>query len=369
MDKKSSPLLIFIIKFVIFATAASAFGAYPADPSSNWDWKDDTGCGYSGVSDIACAFNAARTHENTELGTSLTSIDMPDQSTWNAMSNGEKALWLINEERVDRGVHPLEDIETNVENVAQTYADYLLANDAWGHYEDGNDPWERLRNNSTIGACYDYLSVAENLAVFVSDWSISLPIERSVYNWMYADAGLPDWGHRHAILWYSYNDNGGDAGEEGFLGIGLASGGPYKGPFPKTYANAEIIVMNVFDPCSTWDYEEPPEGPIVYVSEDGNCGGLPDCHDTIQSAVESVAGALDVTIKVEQGDYLENYDPPSLKNIIVDEEVSLIIGYDVNDPAYTNYSTLPTLITAGSRDAPTMTIQKGLVTFWNVVLQ
>ena len=31
-------------------------------------------------------------------------------------------------------------------------------------------------------------------------------------------------------------------------------GGPYQGPFSQPYNFAELIVMNVFDPCSAWDY-------------------------------------------------------------------------------------------------------------------
>ncbi len=65
------------------------------------------------------------------------------------------------------------------------------------------------------------------------------------------------WGHRHAILWYPYNNNSGPTGAEGFLGIGRASGGPYQGPFTSEWNFAEIIVMNVFDPCATWDYGAP----------------------------------------------------------------------------------------------------------------
>ncbi len=219
--------------------------AYPSDPTSDIGWS----AGYSGVSDIQDAFNNARAAENSQLGTSIPMLSLPSQSVWNAMSDGEKALWLINRERMDRGVDPLHGLEENVTSVAQYYADYLLDNDAWGHYEDGNSPWDRLASNSAIGACYDFLNVAENLAYFAtSGSSIDLPIERSVYIWMYDDGDCCSWGHRHAILWYPYNDNGGTGGMEGFLGIGRASG-PYD-----SWNYAEMIVMNVFDPCSGWDY-------------------------------------------------------------------------------------------------------------------
>jgi uncharacterized protein YkwD len=223
--------------------------SYPTDLTADIPWS----CGLSGRESIACAFNNARATENTQLGTTLPVLTLPIQAEWDAMDEAEKALWLINQERSDRGIDPLEQIEANVTAVAQTYADYLLDNDAWGHYEDGRSPWDRLQDNPEIGACYDTLSVAENLAVFVSTGSIPLPVERSVYMWMYDDAGS-NWGHRHAILWYPYTDNSGLPGMEGFLGIGRASGGPYEGPFADVWPSAEMIVMNVFDPCETWEY-------------------------------------------------------------------------------------------------------------------
>jgi hypothetical protein len=162
------------------------------------------------------------------------------------MSDADKALWLTNRERIDRGVDPLEGTEVNVTGVAETYANYMLDDDCWGHECDGRTPWERLADNPAIGACHDFLSVAENLAALrASGGSIPLPVEQSVYMWMYQDKAI-SWGHRHTILWYPYNDNSGGAGMEGFLGIGRASGSW------QSYPVAEIIVMNVFDPCASW---------------------------------------------------------------------------------------------------------------------
>lgn len=222
--------------------------AYPDDPTSNFSWS----AGYSGVADIQTAFNNARANENLQLGISLPMLTLPSQTEWDAISDGEKALWLINHERIDRSVHPLHGLEANVTSVAQYYAQYLMDHDAFGHSEDGHNPWERLDTNPAIGACHDLLTVAENLYAFMSGGtSIPLPVERAVYWWMYED-NASGWGHRHTILWFNYNENSGPADREGFLGIGRASGGPYQG-----YPFAEIIVMNVFDPCSTWDYAPP----------------------------------------------------------------------------------------------------------------
>lgn len=226
--------------------------AYPPDPTVDIPWS----AGTVGVADIQTTFSQARSTENTQLGTSLGPLTIPySDSAWNALSNSEKALFLINQERIARGIHPLHGVESNVTSVAQAYAAYLLANDHFDHVDlQGNDPWDRLNANATIGACHDFLSVAENLAVFVTSGNnIPLPVERSVYDWIYYDSAS-SWGHRHAVLWYPYNDNSGEAGKEGFLGIGLASGGPYQGPFSSPWNYASLVVMNVFDPCSTWNY-------------------------------------------------------------------------------------------------------------------
>ncbi len=70
---------------------------------------------------------------------------------------------------------PLHGVEENVDGVAQYYAQYLLDNNDWGHDVDGNNPWDRLDTNAAISSCRDFLSVAENLAVFVTSGS-SIPL-------------------------------------------------------------------------------------------------------------------------------------------------------------------------------------------------
>lgn len=233
-------MCVLLLVWVCLLASADSRAAYPADPTSDTDWL------YSfetKVADIQSRFNTARTNENSQLGTSVPMLAFPSQSEWDAKSDEEKALWLINRERIDRGLDPLQGLETNVTQVAADYAQYLLDTDTFSHNADGNTPWERLNNNPSIGACHDFLNVAENLVVLWGGWT--LPIERAVYMWMYDDSDS-NWGHRHAILWYPYNDNSGPQGAEGYLGIGLAAGEH------RDWPDSDIIVMNVFDPCSTW---------------------------------------------------------------------------------------------------------------------
>ena len=271
-------------------TVPLAEGAYPADPTADIAWLSS--CGYTGVSSIQCAFNNARSAENYQLGTSVPALTLPSQATWDAMSNGEKALGLINRERIDRGIGPLTDVEMNVTGVAQIYALYLLDHDVWGHTADGRTPWERLEDNPDIGACHDFLSVAENLAAFAaSGGSIPLPVERSVYMWMYEDTAA-SWGHRHTIVWYPYNDNSGSSGTEGFLGIGRASGSW------QSYPVAEIMVMNVFDPCAGWadaDGDGIPDGEDNCPMED-NPGQEEGDGDCIGDACDPEPGVYDPSV-------------------------------------------------------------------------
>ncbi|MBN2382612.1 hypothetical protein JXQ70_07000 [bacterium] len=253
--------------------------AYPTDPTSDIPWSGGT----SGVADVQSSFNNGRTVENTQLGTSLPMLTFPSQATWDTMSIGEKCLWIINNERLDRSIDAMTGIETNVTGVAQYYAQYLRDNDVFSHNADGRSPWERLEDNPTIGACYDSLSVAENLFyVVTSGSSIPLHIERALYTWLYNDS-TSSWGHRHCVLWYPYNDNSGTTGVEGFLGIGNA-GGPYLG-----WNYGEVVVMNVFDPCSIWS-----SGYDLIVTKTGSGAGTVtsdvagiDCGLTCSSTFES----------------------------------------------------------------------------------
>jgi hypothetical protein len=228
-------------------------------------------------------------------------MTLPSQTEWNNMSDGEKALWLINRERIDRGVAPLQGLEVNVGGVAQYYADYLLDNNTWGHTADGRTPWQRLSDNPAIGACQDFLSVAENIFVFVtSGSSISLPLERAIYGWLYEDGPCCGWGHRHAILWYPYNDNSGTVGSEGFLGIGRANGGPYQGPFDQPWNFAEMIVMNVFDPCSSWNDSPPAVNSITRADANPTSASSVKYNVSFSESVTGV-GTNDFTLTITGG--------------------------------------------------------------------
>ncbi len=222
----------------------------PPNLNSNISWSP---ANFNTVADIQAAFNTGRTGENTQLGSTLPAMTLPSQATWDGMSNSEKALTLINAERSARNVLPLEGVDLNVIGVAQAHANWLLANNLFQHTgSGGTSPSQRLAANPAIGGHQDFLSVSENLSAFVtSGTSIPLPVERSVYGWIYDDASSA-WGHRIACLFGPFTNNFGVAGSEGFMGIGRASGGPWSG-FGTPWNFAEIVVFNVFDPDATYN--------------------------------------------------------------------------------------------------------------------
>jgi len=228
--------------------ASASNETFPANPTADIVWIG----GNTTVAQIQTAFNNARTAENNQLGISLPNIVFPTQTVWDAKSDNEKLLWLINKERTARSCLALENFETNVTEVATSYANYLVNNNTSGHSADGKDPWTRLNKKPAISSCHDFLSRAENIAYFVSSINnLQSIIELSFYNWMYVDM-TSSWGHRIAILLKDYTNNRGSVSTEGFVGVCRVSTTNYKGPFSSTWAFAQVVVMNIFDPCPSF---------------------------------------------------------------------------------------------------------------------
>ncbi len=226
----------------------------PSNLTANIPWSP---ANFNTVADIQTAFTNARAGETTQLpGKSyypFPAMTLPAQGTWDAMSNSQKALWLINAERAARNVLPLEGADINAISVAQAHANYLFTNHLFTHTgSGGTSPWDRLAANPAIGGHQDFLSVSENLnAAVTSGGSIAMPVEKAIYGWIYDDASSA-WGHRVACLFGPFTNNFGPAGSEGMMGIGRASGGPWSG-FGTPWNFAEIVVFNVFDPDASYN--------------------------------------------------------------------------------------------------------------------
>jgi hypothetical protein len=185
---------------------------------------------------------------------------MPSQAEWDMFTDSQKALYLINSERCARGIRIFEGIDTAlILSPAQTYADYLKENNAWGHEEDGRTPWERLEQdaNVKIGTNADFFKYGENLASIAygstGDYlKVSEPVALSVYGWLYNDKDdtKGSYGHRKFLLATGLKENFGDNNKEGLIGVGVATLQYEKDGF---YWTKVYTVLNAFDPNDKWE--------------------------------------------------------------------------------------------------------------------
>ncbi|MEM7532855.1 MAG: hypothetical protein AAF639_11810 [Chloroflexota bacterium] len=231
----------------------------------NFMTGENTGATFGGVEDVVAAFNNARRQEEIQLGlapNTIGTLDLPSQAVWDTMSDDNKMLMIINEERVDRAGMmpdviglPLEGVHPDIDSVAQNYADLLVSMNVFGHTYDGG-PYDRVAR--AFGACHETLSAVENIAAFYTpDGENELYIEQSVYKWIYVDA-MANWGHRVSILLQDsdlatgninmgFKDNVGEMGSEGFMGVGVVHSPNYNGG-QSGVTMGTAVVMKVFDP-------------------------------------------------------------------------------------------------------------------------
>ncbi len=301
-----------ILVFSLLVSGGSAYaagGLSPPNPEENCPWDevaDQPGeqQTFLGVVSIERAFNNARRWEEDHFGLpagTLGTLDMPDQATWDAMTDDAKALFIINDERMDRaGMFPqiiglpLRGVESHIDAIAAHYGDLLYENNWTGHNHDGS-PFDRIDrepdigNRSSGGNCHEFLPRAENLAYFEAASSelappIPLPLERAIYNWIYNDLDS-EWGHREAVLLQErslenppgspddgYKNNRGEVESEGYLGVYVRTGIEYDpfgygencfGPSIPCLHTGSIVVMNIFDPVADGAENECHYNPVV----------------------------------------------------------------------------------------------------------
>ncbi len=209
------------------------------------------------VADIQAAFNKGRAKDSTISG----KLAMPDQATWNKMSDSEKGLYLVNSERCARGIRPFEAVELNlVQQPTQYYADVLAKTLDFSHTADGNTIEGRLKNAGVIvNTNADFFKYGENLAYFSGSLHgkqpvISEPIARSVYGWLYDDKKneADPYSHRVFVLATGLKENSGKKGREGLVSFAAAAhkrNHPTEAGYKQTI---EFVVMNAFDPKGNW---------------------------------------------------------------------------------------------------------------------
>ena len=254
-----------------FLLACSLNGQSPPNLSSNVAWTSGT----STIADIENAFNHGRRQEEIQFSlpvNSLGSLALP--LNWMTQSIQSRLLYLINAERSARhgadydgagpnppviGI-PFSGVESNVNAIAQTHANDMIANNYVGHTNSsGIGPFTRIDNDPVIGNvpnCHEDMSRVENLSTFIQPvvCCVAMAAEQSVFHWIYEDEAA-SWGHREACLLQDLDVNGLGTGfvnnngamvSEGFIGIGYAHGLNFMSP--GWYG--EVIVFDMFDPVS-----------------------------------------------------------------------------------------------------------------------
>jgi len=287
--RKYMPLNPLFIFFMMATFSSYLWANSPPNISSDIPWTDTAGndvdntAAYAGVTDIMFAFNHARREEEKQLNLAVGSIVdlvLPIQTVWNGMSDDEKMLYLLNDERVSRtgivsGVKglPFAGVEASIDLIAENYANLLHDTDKTDHHQPSGEvsidnPFKRIDQDSVIGSsCHEFVSYGENLAFFVAYLSsgtpsVPLAIERSLYQWIYVNSAS-NWVHREMVLLQDttlsgstgtsgFNNNNGAANHEGLIGVHRVGSTAYTPlSIPAGFNNyGVIVVFTFFDPVS-----------------------------------------------------------------------------------------------------------------------
>ncbi len=201
-------------------------------PNDNilWSAKSES------VEEIREAFNFARSRDNT-INKKLV---MPPQSVWDLMSYQQQGFYLLNQERIDRGLEPFEGIYIDIEKISQAYAIELYYSGKFEHNAD-DTPSERIDRVATLKEKKESVKEAIFLNVKDDDY-LQNPVIKAVYNWIYSDKDN-NWSNRKA-LFSKLSKNSGKNGIEGLIGFGfmrVKDYAPYNGKY------TTIIVLNIVD--------------------------------------------------------------------------------------------------------------------------
>lgn len=220
---------------------------------------------------IETNYNNARRWEEANLGLPANCLGNMTEpiSGWTFMSDDEIALYIHNSERMARGFLPFYGIETHLDAVAQAHTDWQLSNDVFSHggnpalgttytYKNctncttnitGSSPFDRMNYSSPLKN--QWQMEGENIASNVTSGnSIADFVAQGIYRFIYQDGGSA-WGHRLNVL-VNFNNDWGDSGSEGFLGIGVAGASNFQACAYScnNWNFAKILTVDYYDPQS-----------------------------------------------------------------------------------------------------------------------
>jgi RHS repeat-associated protein len=262
-------------------------------PENDIPWS---GYSWTSVADIEKGFNEARI-KDASISKYLV---MPSQSEWDALTAAQKGLFLLNTERLARGIKPFDGIANEITSVVQAYADYHLDNNLIiGHFSDGKSPEERLDANAYIVRNRDgHISSESGYSLDRNENTIdeNAIVVQAMYTWIYADAspysGSP-WGHRSHMLQVGLNENSGASNSEGVLGFGVSTGeyNPF-GDSPEGYMQGAVVFINTIDSSSSWDLSA-----LTTVNIDSSLGCNNQTPAVIDEATMDMNGLESIIIK------------------------------------------------------------------------
>lgn len=223
---------------------------------------------YNYAISIAENFNAGRRFEETNKGLtagSLGNLVLP--TNYASLTLAQKALFLINAERTCRNgvnygsgalvVRPLQAVETNLSQIAQAHAEWLVTQNKFDHCGNPvfgagcsaafSSPTQRIQGQAQLIDGWERNS--ENIGLSVgsdpNSLNLSMANEATIFNMIFRNA--PNWAHRDNFM-QEMADNFGTAGQEGFLGVGEKQAATYN-PFNTAGMTAgKVLVYQVYDP-------------------------------------------------------------------------------------------------------------------------
>ncbi len=222
-------------------------GLFPED-DLHWSAATETD-----VKDIEDQFNQAR-RQDPSISQRLV---MPEQSVWNAMSPEDQALYLINAERIGRGLKPFSGHSSSMNAVAQEYAQYMVDNNLVIDHNWVGSPSDRMLANEYINSNARMTRITESLGSTGSDGSLASIIYSLIYadKYWYLPFGLDygeSWGHRKHLLQTNLIEDHGNEHDEGILGVGYVEG-LYNPVSSNPQVNQGLLVLKTADQLNSWD--------------------------------------------------------------------------------------------------------------------
>jgi hypothetical protein len=220
---------------------------------------------------VAENFNKGRRFEESDKNlpvNSLGTIQLPADFATRPVA--QRALLLINAERTCRNnadygsgalvIKPLQGAESNLTETAQKHADWLVAQNKFDHCGNpifgtscsatNSTASQRIQGNAQLINGWERNT--ENIGLVLSDSATSQTMvvanEKMVFEMIYRNA--PNWVHRDNFM-QVVTDNYGEAGSEGFLGMGEKLAANYNPINVPGVTHGKVLVYAIFDPKAT----------------------------------------------------------------------------------------------------------------------